>query len=216
VTPYKRCYIQYNKPITEAKRKAFTLMLGLIGLNRRIIVMKKTTKLTDTQRDFAAENHDLVYQFLRARRLPEDEYYDIVVFGYLRAVKIYDQQPELRQHTFKTIAFKRMFAVLWNHYRSLYAAKRNATVLSLNSPAKQGGELQEYIASPGSAVHEYAEARENWEAIRPVITPKQMQALDMRAQGYTNREIGKVYYLTPGAVSSRMYRLRKKTGQLAA
>ncbi|MBQ9720483.1 MAG: hypothetical protein IJV64_07290 [Oscillospiraceae bacterium] len=42
--------------------------------------------LTESQRRFAAENHDLIYAFLRERRYDPDEFYDIAAFGVLRAV----------------------------------------------------------------------------------------------------------------------------------
>ena len=41
--------------------------------------------LNDTQRIFADKNHNLVYKFLHEKNLPASEYYDIVIFGYLRA-----------------------------------------------------------------------------------------------------------------------------------
>ena len=37
--------------------------------------------LTDEQRKFAEENHDLVYTFLNENRLPTVQYYDVVIFG---------------------------------------------------------------------------------------------------------------------------------------
>lgn len=40
--------------------------------------------LTKEQQDFAAEHHGLVYKFLNDNHLPEDEFYDVVIFGYLR------------------------------------------------------------------------------------------------------------------------------------
>ena len=43
--------------------------------------------LTPEQGTFAAENHGLVLKFLNENHLPEDEYYDVVIFGYLKAVK---------------------------------------------------------------------------------------------------------------------------------
>ena len=49
--------------------------------------------LTEEQRQFAAENHNLIYKYLWDRRLEIDDYYDIAVFGYLRAVKRYLTEP---------------------------------------------------------------------------------------------------------------------------
>jgi len=109
-----------------------------------------------------------------------------------------------------------MYAALWNHFRSLRAAKRKATVLSLNAPSADGMELSGHLAADMPAVYEYAEAREAWESVKAAATPKQLQALDMRAQGYTSREIGKVYHLSPNSVSGRICRLRKNTMRLAA
>ena len=43
--------------------------------------------LNDTQRIFADKNHNLVYKFLHEKNLPASEYYDIVIFGYLRMKK---------------------------------------------------------------------------------------------------------------------------------
>lgn len=51
--------------------------------------------LNDTQRIFADKNHNLVYKFLHEKNLPASEYYDIVIFGYLRAVQRYLTDPNL-------------------------------------------------------------------------------------------------------------------------
>ena len=46
--------------------------------------------LTLAQSEFAAKNHDLVFQYLRSRNLPEDEFYGEVILGYLSAVQRYE------------------------------------------------------------------------------------------------------------------------------
>ena len=43
-------------------------------------------RLTEEKSAFAAENHGLVYSFLKERMLPEDEYYDTVIFAFLDCV----------------------------------------------------------------------------------------------------------------------------------
>ena len=43
-------------------------------------------RLTEEKSAFAAENHRLVYSFLKERGLPEDEYYDTVIFAFLDCV----------------------------------------------------------------------------------------------------------------------------------
>lgn len=43
--------------------------------------------LTEAESKFAAEHHATIYEYLNKARLPENDFYDIVVFGYLRAVR---------------------------------------------------------------------------------------------------------------------------------
>ena len=50
---------------------------------------KQIETLTEQESAFAAENHSLIFRFLRRKGLPEDEYYDVVVFGFLNGVKKY-------------------------------------------------------------------------------------------------------------------------------
>ena len=43
--------------------------------------------LTEEEQAFAAENYHLVAKYLRMRKLPYDEWHDVVILRYLRAVK---------------------------------------------------------------------------------------------------------------------------------
>lgn len=47
----------------------------------------KDKKLTEKQRQFAADNHYVLENFLRYRGLPMDEFYDVVIFRFLKAVQ---------------------------------------------------------------------------------------------------------------------------------
>ena len=145
-----------------------------------------------------------------------DEYYDVVIFRYLHAVQRYDENPKLRQYAFQTIAFNSMRSALNNFFRSRIRQKKRAVLYSLESPVGNGRVLSECISGPYPPVHEYSEVREEWDSLKVAITPKQMQALRMRAEGYTNREIGRVYRIRPDSISGRMSRLRKKVCYAAA
>jgi len=176
---------------------------------------KTTTKLTEPQQAFAAENHSIVYDFLRSKGLDED-YYDIVIFRYLHAVQIYDERSELRKYRFKTIAYNNMRSALGHHYESLRRMKRNATVLSLDMRYDDTGLPMTETVTGGALVYEYSEMRDAWERVCSALTPMQRDTVALRARGYSNREIAKVYNIVPGSVSGRMYVIRKKTRRLAA
>ena len=93
--------------------------------------MKSEVPLTPEQRLFAEEHHDLVYKFLRKKQLPIDEFYDVVIFAYLRSVRRFLTEPDLKQYSFATIVWSSMNCALHNYYRSQKTQKHNALVLSL-------------------------------------------------------------------------------------
>ena len=75
---------------------------------------------------FAEKYHHLIYAFLGKHKLPADEFYDIAVFGYLRAVRKYLARPELReQYKFSTIAYRAMSCDVHHTRENWQPAKRN-------------------------------------------------------------------------------------------
>ena len=69
--------------------------------------MRALRPMTQEERDFAEQHHNLVIDFLRYRRLPMDEFYDVVIFGYLSAVQQYIRNPPAGVN-FKAMAFRAM------------------------------------------------------------------------------------------------------------
>ena len=88
--------------------------------------------LTKEQQAFATAHHSLVYKFLNENRLPEDEFYDVVIFGYLKAVRDYFSDLTAQQFTFSTIANRRMKFCLFDYFRTQERRKRNMEVLSIH------------------------------------------------------------------------------------
>lgn len=76
--------------------------------------MTLDTPLTEEEQRFAADNHDLVRQYLNIRRLPLEEWYDVAIFRYLLSVRKWFVTPELHRYRFKTIAFGAMRSAVWN------------------------------------------------------------------------------------------------------
>ena len=63
-------------------------------------------RLTTEQTSFAAEHHHVMLEYLDANQLSPDDYYDIVVFGYLEAVQQYMVQG--RNGNFRELAWEKM------------------------------------------------------------------------------------------------------------
>ncbi|MDL2253336.1 hypothetical protein LJC49_04595 [Ruminococcaceae bacterium OttesenSCG-928-I18] len=99
------------------------------------------TPLSEEERKFAEEHHDIVLEFLHQKRRRFDEYYDVVIFGYLKAVKLWFSKSEIQRHTFNAIAMKRMFGELQHHARDSKRPIRQApdTVLSLDMEMTESG-----------------------------------------------------------------------------
>ena len=110
--------------------------------------------LTGEQQRFAEENHHLVYVFLNKRNLPESVFYDIVIFGYLRAVQEYCEVPSLHRFKFSTMAWKRMRSSLSNYYQYLSRPKRCAPTVSLDSLIGNEDELywEDIISRPDESM----------------------------------------------------------------
>ena len=64
--------------------------------------------LTLEESRFASEHISIVYRYLRQQGLNSDEWFDVVIFRYLLAVKRWFALPDLQQYKFVTVAYKAM------------------------------------------------------------------------------------------------------------
>ena len=69
--------------------------------------MRALRPMTQEEREFAEQHHDMVIDYLRCKRLPMDDFYDIIIFGYLSAVQQYFRNPPAGV-AFKAMAFRAM------------------------------------------------------------------------------------------------------------
>lgn len=87
--------------------------------------------LTPEERAVAEQNYWIVGSFLKAQRLPQDEWFDVVIFRYLLTVEKWFRQPELYRYEFTTIAWNAMRSAAGNERRK--QGKQIKTV-SLDDP----------------------------------------------------------------------------------
>ena len=151
--------------------------------------MKCEIPLTCEQSIFAAENHNLVYKFLNENNLPENEYYDIVIFGYLKAVRDYLTQPSLQKYTFATICWRIMSRSLFNYYKAQRSGKRNAQTISIHvSPYEDGLPLEQTIPAPDTLMLRI-ETDLLLHDLASRVSRQQMDMVRLKTSGYGNREI---------------------------
>lgn len=148
--------------------------------------------LNQIEREFAEENHALIYSFLNYYKLSETEYYDICAIAYLQAVKDYHRKPGLREkYCFSTIAFKKMLGAKIRKYHA--DRTRDAYIaFSLNDLDTEGREYIGQIPDPHSAfleIEAIQDAAELLEDIMPALTERQRNHLAKLAEGEKPREM---------------------------
>ena len=97
--------------------------------------------LSDEEKDFATSQHHLVIQYLNLRKLPINEWYDVVIFRFLRSVYRWFHEPKLRRYTFRTICFSAMRSAIGNE---LVKQKRQIKTISLEDTVPGTENLKYY------------------------------------------------------------------------
>ena len=158
--------------------------------------------LTEAEAEFAAEHHSVIYGYLRKAGLPEDDFYDVVVFGYLRAVRKYLARPELRKYSFSTIAYRAMSCDVHHSKEYWMRKKRRALVEPLDEELHTRD-----LLDPVSAAYENVLS---FQELSGKLTQKQRQIAELRSQGYRDLEIARMFRVKPGEIKLEMDQARSK------
>lgn len=170
--------------------------------------------LTHEQKLFAEEHHGLVYKFLHANRLPEDEFYDVIVFGYLKAVQDYLSKPELQQYAFSTICWQLMSRTLNNYYKSQSCQKRNAEVISIHLiPREESLPLEQTLSKQDDLMMQL-ETKLLLHDLAKRISRQQMDMVHLKSSGYGIREIAHSQKVTMKQVKEVLEQVRQVLTEL--
>lgn len=165
--------------------------------------------LTMEQKLFAADHHGLVYKFLNENRLSEDEFYDVIIFGYLKAVRDYFSNDSLQQYSFATIAWKGMRNCLFNHVRAKKSQKRNAEVISIHLiPHEDSLPLEETLSRPDELMLQL-ETELLLHDLAKHISEQQMDMVRLKSGGYGIREIARSQKISMRQVKEVLENVRK-------
>ena len=149
--------------------------------------------LTPEQKIFAAQNHDLVYKFLQKKNLPIDEFYDVVIFGYLNSIHRFFVNPELAKHSFSNKAWKGMQNSLYNYNRAKLRQKRSAEGCSIHAmlyPDDQSDDLHlEETLPVYDDMMQQLEVTLLMHDLAKRISKQQMEIVRLRSSGYNLQDI---------------------------
>jgi RNA polymerase sigma factor (sigma-70 family) len=151
--------------------------------------------LTEDQRRFAAENHNLIYRYLYEQGRAVDDYYDIAALGFLSAVRRYMTKPELRRYAFSTIAWRSMKQSIASFHRA--ETRREA------AERRYKETVQVTAPDPMSEL----EARLILHDLVSTASRPQYEMMTLRSQGYSIAETARSLGIEPRRVRSLLREL---------
>lgn len=176
--------------------------------------MCKQQPLTAEEQRLAEENLYMVDRFLRERRIDPNEYYDVVVFGYLEAIQYHTRVSPENNLFSLCMAFMRR--KLWMEYRRMLAYKRlgDRTALSLDHPLKTAGDssffLLETVHDKQQDIAQQAEALDLIHRMLSIATPREREAMLLACAGNGPKEIAQMLGIARETASSTLYHFRVK------
>lgn len=163
--------------------------------------------LNDAEREFAAlhENHNLIFDYMRIKKLDAETFYNELVIDYLTAVKKYvTEKPELQiRYPFKQVLFQRLNGRMMHYWREYYAdsrkMEREAVRLDYeyeDHKQERYGRMEPWWIDPMQNVERYVVEKEFindiYSNIYRYAEPDLLKLIvDMRQKGYSNREIAR-------------------------
>lgn len=177
--------------------------------------MKKLYPFTEEENQFAEAHLFLVDKFLRRKRLSPDDYYDIVIFGYLEAVqKQYRDPIESEKQNFPAFAEICMRNAIGEDWKYRNREMRRGNPLSLDQlPACAENDdfsFYDVISDGAQNPAEQVEDRDMIDRILGVGTKRELEAIRLVWLGYEPREASRLMGIAPKTGRTTLAHFRKK------
>ena len=130
---------------------------------------------TEEEKRLAEKNHDLVYQFLKAHNYSMEDYYNTVVFGYLKGIQKYCRYVGNNTEN-------NLDGICWNCMRSEMKSRFKMETAKKRQSAKVT------IKKVSSAEDEVI-ALEILKSVMENLTVRQQNIITLKMLGYSNAEI---------------------------
>lgn len=175
--------------------------------------MRKLYPLTPEERAFAEEKYPLVDKFLSMKRLDPDEWFDVVIFGFLEAVQVFIRQPERQIYDFTPFAITVMKHSVGEEWRYRTRAMRAETPLSLDAshPNLEGmSDFYTIVPDRKQNVEQQIENRDLIERVISVGTKRQVEAIGYVCMGYEPCEVLKIMHITRDTTRTTLLNFRNR------
>ncbi|WP_298029727.1 ECF-type sigma factor [uncultured Dysosmobacter sp.] len=173
--------------------------------------------LTVEEQGMAEKYIDRVDKFLRRKRLDPDEYYDVVIFGYLAAIQreCRNPAPPEKKNFFALldICMERAVYMEWNR-QNADMRRGDRMALSLDSvPAHTDDgvfSLYDVVPSPCADVASEVINRDLIDRALEVGTSRQLEMIQYAMDGYEAHEIAEIFGLSRQTVSRTLCNFRNR------
>ena len=158
--------------------------------------MRALRPMTQEEREFAEQKHDLVIDFLHRKHLSMDDYYDIVIFGYLSAVQQYFRNPPAGVE-FEAMAVRAMKDSILRDGEYHSRAKRSGVTVGLDDAGRT-------LTDPRQDTERKVEGKALLDQVVTVATPKEAKIIHLLMDGFVLREAARLLKMPKAAAVSCM------------
>ena len=152
--------------------------------------------MTQEEREFAEQKHNLVIDYLLRKRLPMDDFYDIVIFGYLSAVQQYFRNPPAGV-SFEAMAIRAMKDSILRDGEYRTRAKRSGITVGLDA-------LKNTIADPRQDTEQHVTGKALLEQVVSTATPQEARIIHLLLDGFVLHEAARLLRMPRAAAVSCM------------
>lgn len=177
----------------------------------------KLQPLTEEEKAMAEKYHNLVYTFLHQKGYSIEEYYDIAVMGYLKAVQKYSRDDNLKlKWSFKAICYNDMHREIGNQTKKENTKKRmpEGGFTSLDLQLENSNEsfinsiVTQTLEDEFFAEYDRLEEADRIKDILSQLTDIQRKIAILKASGKPVHYISKKLHISLKAVNEEMKKAR--------
>ncbi|MDR1772419.1 MAG: hypothetical protein LBS02_17565 [Hungatella sp.] len=162
--------------------------------------------LTEKEKKFAEQNHGLVYDFLHKRGYSIEEYYNVVIPGFLKAIQIYHRREDIRdKYAFPFISQQYMRAEIKDYFRIQDAKKRKPVEMAISLDADCSDEAFYKFTGRKSAEADVLE-KILYDTVLRGLSESRRKIVLLKVNGYNDKEV----YSMMGIPSSTYYKEMQK------
>lgn len=174
--------------------------------------------LTEEEREFAADwkNYNCFFRYMGVHKLNQEEWYDILIIGYLQAVKKYFSIPQLQAYNFEAVLFRTLDTKRGNYWRDMNRQKNmpSGGIVSLDWEVENLERNGNKIASTSwidRTQQTEGDAFDTFmlESILISLNEVQSRIFTMLLQGYTKMEICKELSINYRLLREQMEKIQK-------